>query len=149
MTRLPTSLLAAAAVTVVAAAGCGSDDGSAGGGGAYGGAPAKTTATKAAAPAAAGTPLTLSADEAGGLAFAPKTLTTKAGTVALTMDNPGANGKPHAIAIEGDGVDEAGQIAQPGGTSSVSVTLKPGRYTLFCPVGSHRAEGMEGTLTVS
>jgi uncharacterized cupredoxin-like copper-binding protein len=31
----------------------------------------------------------------------------------------------------------------------VSLTLKPGTYTFYCPVAGHRAAGMEGTLEVS
>ena len=30
-----------------------------------------------------------------------------------------------------------------------SHALKKGKYTFYCPVGDHRSEGMEGTLTVS
>ena len=32
--------------------------------------------------------------------------------------------------------------------TSVTADLKAGTYTFYCPVGNHRAEGMEGTLTV-
>jgi plastocyanin len=28
------------------------------------------------------------------------------------------------------------------------VDLKPGEYEYYCPVGNHKAEGMEGTLSV-
>jgi uncharacterized cupredoxin-like copper-binding protein len=36
-----------------------------------------------------------------------------------------------------------------GGTKSVSVNLKAGKYTFYCSVPGHRAGGMVGTLTVS
>ncbi|MDX6703827.1 MAG: hypothetical protein QOF26_4053 [Baekduia sp.] len=149
-------LLLAAAATAALAAGCGSSS-SSGGGGAYGGGGPKTTSaaaatTPAAAPAAAAPAgaqaLALAAKESGGLSLAPAALKAKAGTVTLKLDNPGGNGLPHAIAITGDGVAQSGAIAQPGGTSSLSVKLKPGKYTFYCPVGNHRAQGMEGTLTV-
>jgi plastocyanin len=159
MTRLLTSLTAFAAAGALIA-GCGggssssgSSSGGGGGGGGYGGsAPAKTTAAAPATPAAstaAGSKLALKAVESNGLSFDHKTLSAKAGTVTITMDNPSGDSQPHAISIEGPGgVSGSGQIAQPGSTSKVSLKLKPGKYTFFCPVGAHRAAGMEGTLTV-
>ena len=63
------------------------------------------------------------------------------------MDNPSS--LPHAIAVEGNGVDKDGQTVQKGGKSTITVDLKPGKYTFYCPVDGHRAAGMEGTLTVS
>jgi plastocyanin len=154
MTRLLTSLAAIAAAGALIA-GCGSGDssssGSSGGGGGYGSqAPAKTTATTAAAPAASsGARLALKAVESNGLSFDPKALQAKAGTVTITMDNPSGDSQPHAVSVEGPGgVAASGQIAQPGSTSKVTLKLKPGKYTFFCPVGNHRAAGMQGTLTV-
>ena len=55
---------------------------------------------------------------------------------------------PHNIAIEGNGVDEEGQVVQNGGVSRVEVDLKAGEYTFFCSVPGHREGGMEGTLPV-
>jgi uncharacterized cupredoxin-like copper-binding protein len=63
------------------------------------------------------------------------------------MDNP--SGIPHAIAVEGNGVDKDGNTVQKGGTSTVTADLKAGTYTFYCPVDGHRAAGMKGTLTVS
>jgi plastocyanin len=154
MTRLPISLAALVAAAALIA-GCGSDDssssGSSGGGGYGSQAPAKTTATTAAAAPAAssGGRLAIKAVESNGLSFDPKTLKANAGTVTITMDNPSGDSQPHAVSVEGPGgVAAAGKIAQPGSTSAVTLKLKPGKYTFFCPVGSHRAAGMEGTLTV-
>jgi uncharacterized cupredoxin-like copper-binding protein len=55
----------------------------------------------------------------------------------------------HGVAIEGNGVDKDGQIVGQGGTSTVTVKLKPGTYTFYCPVPGHRQAGMQGTLSVS
>jgi plastocyanin len=140
-------------ILAIAAAGlaaCGGDSGSSASsgsaGGGYGGkAPAKTTA---AASTGGGATVALAADETSGLAFDKQTATAKSGKVTLTLTNAPGNSAPHAIAIEGQGIDKDGQTASPGGASSVSVDLKPGTYTFYCPVGGHRAAGMEGTLTV-
>jgi len=112
-------------------------------------APKKTATAAAASGGGGGQKLTIAAKESGGLSFTKSSLKAKAGTVTITMDNPGSDSLPHAIAVEGNGVDKDGQTAQPGGTSSVTVTLKPGTYEFYCPVDGHKQAGMKGTLTVS
>ena len=147
-------LAASAALTLAAcgssgSSGTSSSSGSAAGG--YGAAATTTRTTAAAAPAAAsgGTTVSLTADPSGALKFNTTTLTAKAGKVTLDMTNPGSSGLPHAIAIEGNGVDKDGATVQPGGTSTDTLTLKPGTYTFYCPVPGHKAGGMKGTLTVT
>jgi len=107
------------------------------------------TAAKSASPAAGGktSNLTLSADPSGALKFTVKQLKTKAGSVTLTMDNP--SDVPHAIAVEGNGVDKDGQTVTKGGKSTVTADLKPGKYEFYCPVDAHKQQGMEGSLTVT
>ena len=109
----------------------------------------KSTATQAKANNAAGnsSTLSLSADPSGALKFNKKVLSTKSGAVTINMSNPSS--VPHGIAVEGNGVDKDGQTVTSGGTSTVSVTLKPGKYTFYCPVDSHKQQGMQGTLTVT
>jgi uncharacterized cupredoxin-like copper-binding protein len=92
--------------------------------------------------------VTLEADASGALAFDQTTLTAKAGKVTVDMRNPATSGVPHGIAVEGGGVDQDGKTVAPGGTSTVTVTLKPGTYTFYCPVPGHKQAGMKGTLTV-
>lgn len=101
------------------------------------------------ASAGGGTVLAIDAQESGGLSFSKRTLTARAGTVTIRMSNGSGDSLPHAIAIEGNGVDKDGATVQPGGTSTVTLRLKPGRYTFYCPVDGHEAAGMKGTLTVS
>jgi uncharacterized cupredoxin-like copper-binding protein len=57
---------------------------------------------------------------------------------------------PHALSIEGPGVDAVSTpTIRPGAAAeSLTVTLKAGTYELWCPVGSHRQQGMELTITV-
>ena len=132
--------LAATALTLGVAACGGDDDDSAASGG------RAEPATAESGPGGGG--LKLTASEQGGLKFEPAALTAKAGKVTITMTNPDGNNLPHDVALEGSGVNETGEVVQPGGTSEVTATLKPGKYTFFCSVGSHRQNGMEGTLTV-
>jgi plastocyanin len=111
-------------------------------------APASST-TSSSTPAAAGgggSTVHLAAVP-GKLAFDTKTLNAKAGTVTVSMSNPSSF--PHGISVTGNGIDKDGKVVQQGGTSTVTVKLKPGKYTFYCPVPGHRQAGMQGTLTVT
>jgi uncharacterized cupredoxin-like copper-binding protein len=108
--------------------------------------PTTTTPSSGGTSAGGGSQLKLSADPSGQLKFDTSSLSGKAGKVTLVMDNPSS--VPHAIAVEGNGVDKDGNTVQQGGKSTVSVDLKPGTYTFYCPVDGHKQAGMKGTLTV-
>jgi len=88
--------------------------------------------------------LTISADKSGKLKFSKKSLKAAHGKVTIKMSNPSS--LPHAIAVKGKKV---GKTVRKGGTSTVSITLKKGRYTFYCPVPGHEAGGMKGTLTIT
>ena len=105
------------------------------------------TATQAAASSGGGGQTIKLAADKSALKFDKSTLSAKAGTVTLQMSNP--SGTPHAVAVEGNGVDKDGKTVGNGGTSTVTVKLKPGKYEFYCPVDSHKQAGMKGTLTVS
>lgn len=149
--KVPSAALCTALVAL-AAAGCGggSDKQSSSDANGDAGAsqtPAPTTGSGAAqTPTGASTNLKLSADPSGQLKFDKKSLSAKAGNVTITMDNPSP--VPHAVAVEGNGVDKDGQTVSKDGKSTVTASLKPGTYTFYCPVDGHRAAGMQGTLTV-
>jgi plastocyanin len=131
---------AALLALAIAVAGCGGGGGSA----AHTSKPAAATSS-----AGHGDVLNLSADPGGRLRFIPSTLTAgKPGTITLRMANPTSAGIDHAVAIEGNGVQESGPIVAAGKTSTVTATLKPGTYTFYCPVPGHKQAGMVGTLTV-
>jgi len=71
----------------------------------------------------------------------------RAGTYTFVIEQAGNH--PHALAIQGPGVDEESDVIEPGGRSAeMTVTLRPGTYEVWCPVGNHRAMGMELTLQV-
>ncbi len=113
---------------------------------ACGGGSKKASATPAATAAGATTKLSLTADKSA-LKFDKTSLTAPAGKVTIVMSNPSM--LSHNIAIEGNGLDTAGQIVGNGGTSSATANLKPGKYTFFCAVDGHRQAGMQGTLTIT
>jgi plastocyanin len=61
-----------------------------------------------------------------------------------------ASGFPHNLAIDGNGVDLDPTTPNiQNGTGTVNFpALQPGTYHLYCPVGQHRANGMDVTFTV-
>ena len=73
-------------------------------------------------------------------------MTAKAGKVTVNFSNPSS--VPHAVEIEGNGVEEETETVTGGDAPPITVDLKPGTYTFYCPVGGHEQAGMKGTLTV-
>ena len=131
MRRSSTALAVVLAAGALAIGACGDDDEDEDGG---------------AAPQTAGQTLTLAADPGGASKFDKDTLDADAGTVTITLANPSE--VPHAIEVEGNGVEEVGETVTKGGSSTVTVDLEAGTYEYYCPVGNHKQEGMEGKLTV-
>jgi plastocyanin len=69
---------------------------------------------------------------------------------AITMVNTGS--APHNFAIDGYRNDEVLEDLPVDGepvTWQVPDDLEPGTYTFYCEIPGHRAQGMEGTLTVT
>src|ERR1700730_10901281 len=82
--------------------------------------------------------------------FTPDRMVVPAGRDTFTMQNAGQF--PHNIHIEGNGVSVDVKPDGPvdgGANFSGAVTLAPGTYDVWCPVGNHRDRGMVGTLTVA
>ena len=96
--------------------------------------------------AAEGGTLELPADPNGQLAYITKEATAEAGELEVASLNESST--PHDIALEGNGVNEKGEVVQGGGTSRLTATVRAGEYQFFCTVQGHREGGMEGTLTV-
>ena len=137
-----------AALTALAIAGCGgssNNEKSASSSSSNATSTPTATATAAGNSSSGGETLKVAADKSA-LKFDKSSLTSKAGQVTVVMSNP--SGIPHAIAVEGNGVDTKGSTVGNGGTSTVSVKLKPGKYEFYCPVDGHKQAGMTGTLTV-
>ena len=74
--------------------------------------------------------------------------TVTAGTVTFTVTNAGII--PHAFEVEGQGIEKQTDVIQPGSSATLTLTLKPGTYEVYCPVGedSHKKLGMETHLKV-
>ena len=90
--------------------------------------------------------LEMPADPNGGLFYKFASATAPPG--ALNIRSLNESSVDHDIALEGNGVDEAGEVVSDGGTSEIDVDLQAGDYAYFCTVPGHREAGMEGTLTV-
>jgi plastocyanin len=128
--------LIALALSTALFSGCGGDDEEE---------PAATPEATQEEPASGGGGATVevSSPADGSLEFDPTELTAEAGEVTFSYDNPSQ--VPHAFAIDDvEGATDTITESQ----DELTVELEPGTYTFYCPVGSHRQAGMEGTLTV-
>ena len=147
------SLIALLCAIAIPVAGCGDDDDSTSGNtgaadtGADTGTSTESEDTGGGASGGGGETLKIAADPGGALKFDKSSLTAKAGKVTIVMDNP--SDLPHAVEIEGNGVEVAGDTVMKGGVSKASADLKAGEYEFYCPVDGHKQAGMEGTLTVN
>jgi hypothetical protein len=72
--------------------------------------------------------------------------TMNAGKVAFNVENGGK--EDHAFEIEGNGIEEKTQILKRGDTEDLEIELRPGTYTVYCPVKDHAKRGMKTTITV-
>jgi uncharacterized cupredoxin-like copper-binding protein len=144
------SLIALLCAVAIPVAGCGGDDDSSSASGSGSGGASSSTETTSSgggATSGGGQTLKLAADPDGALKFDKTSLSAKGGKVTIVMTNDSS--VPHAVEVEGHGVEKAGKTVQGGsGTSTVTANLKPGKYEFYCPVDGHKAAGMKGELTV-
>jgi plastocyanin len=126
---------------VLLAAGCGEDEDEGGGGAAS----TPEATEEASGGGGGGEALTLTADPGGSISWEPGELSAPAGTVTIKLVNE--SDTPHAVEVEGNGIEEESETITAGETE-LTVDLEAGEYTFYCPVGQHRQNGMEGTLTV-
>jgi plastocyanin len=136
MTRRALPLLVLAAFLLVAA-GCGG-----------GGSSSTSAATTPAATGGGGggSTVKISADPSGALKYEQSQVTAKAGSV--TIDFTNMSPLQHDVKVEGNGVEDEGTDIITGSSTTATLDLKPGTYTFFCSVDSHRQAGMEGKLVV-
>jgi uncharacterized cupredoxin-like copper-binding protein len=75
--------------------------------------------------------------------------TVKAGPVTFRVKNEGA--MQHALHVFGEGIDKATKQISAGESASLTVTLKPGTYEVFCPMSdlSHKKAGMTKKIVVT
>ncbi len=56
----------------------------------------------------------------------------------------------HALSIAGPGIkSKRTPLIKPGKSAVLTVTLKSGAYTIWCPVPGHAAEGMKTSFTIA
>ena len=73
--------------------------------------------------------------------------TLPAGPTTFLVRNEGR--KNHSFKIEGPGIEDMLEaVVKPHETGRLQVTLQPGEYKVYCPIGSHASKGMTRTLVV-
>jgi plastocyanin len=142
MRRITWLLALVLAAGVLTAAGCGGDDDNGGSSSSSGG--TGTESDSSSSSGGGGETLTVTADPSGQISWDKSELSAKAGKVTLKIVNESSI--PHAIEVEGNGVEEETKQVT-GDNAEVTVDLKAGEYEYYCPVSNHR-QTMKGTLTV-
>jgi uncharacterized cupredoxin-like copper-binding protein len=84
--------------------------------------------------------------QAGNFYFKPDKLTAKPGIATIELDGAGGD---HTFVFDGAYSGFFLEVSGSGDQQSEKIDLKPGKYTFYCNIPGHRAQGMEGTLTVS
>jgi uncharacterized cupredoxin-like copper-binding protein len=83
--------------------------------------------------------------EAGNFYFKPDKPSAKSEVASLELD--GVEGT-HTLVFDNGKVPGFQLEVNAGETESLKIDLKPGKYVFYCDIVGHRAQGMEGTLTV-
>ena len=80
--------------------------------------------------------------------YALSSRTVKAGPAVIEFVNFGED--PHDMRVQRVGGSKVygTPVLQPGDYYDLSLTLRPGRYELWCSIANHRQLGMEATLLV-
>ena len=90
--------------------------------------------------AASGSKIDVTLDE---YSIDPSTIDVdEAGRVTLDVKNDGD--ETHALVLGGTST----QMIDPGSSAELTAELGDGTYTIYCPIGDHRSEGMEAKLEV-
>ncbi len=128
------------------------------------------SSAKTSTPAAA--PTSVAPTTAAAATAAPTTLATPTATTTITATltefkialsqsalTPGtytfhavnAGQTVHGLEVDGPGLTDKATpgVLQPGQSADLTVTLKAGRYDVYCPVGQHKALGMNLEVTVA
>ena len=146
--RRTLALLLGTGVLALGVAACGGSGGSSASSSGTGAAAAATTQA-ASGGTTASSKLSISAPKSGALMFDTKTLKAKAGTVTITFTNPSSEGHNLTVAQGTNGTVIGATPTFTGGSKTLTLHVKAGRYTYYCSVPGHRQAGMQGTLTVS
>ncbi len=83
--------------------------------------------------------------EAGNFYFKPDKITASPGIATIELT---AKSGIHDFVFDGAYPGFQLEADGGGGTQKMKIDLKPGKYTFYCSITGHRAQGMEGTLTV-
>jgi uncharacterized cupredoxin-like copper-binding protein len=149
-------------VAALIAAGCGSTSKTSTAAATPAAASAPTTAAAAPTPTTGATAATAATGATGAASTKGTTITATLTEFKIALSrtdlSPGtytfhavnAGHTVHALEIDGPGVEDQATPGdlQPGQTANLTVTLKPGTYDVFCPVGDHKTLGMNLELTV-
>lgn len=141
------SWLPLAVVFVLALAGCGDDEDRDTGASTTEGSTTAAETGEAAAPSGAPTDVVDISETDFKLTPANPTVPV-GGTVEFVVKNNGQ--VEHALEVEGPGGEVETESIAPGKSAKLKVKLdKAGSYTMYCPIGNHRQQGMEGKIKVA